>query len=376
MVLSTIPYGWNKFRQNQTYDIGSGDIFTNNHKSEGGIRMMKKALLITAFLLTVFTCWATVASANEVKLIFATTDVSRAHLNVEILHPWAQRINEQGKGIINIDVRDGFTLANHQNFYDRVQDDVVQIAWGIMSTVTGKFERSGIMGIPYLSMKSEDASVAYWRLYKSGLLDDEYDEIVPLFVAGFPQSSLHLAKPLKSIDNISGLKIATGSKYGAGIVKQLGATPIFLPLPDYYEGLQRGTVDGIVMTWTAFQPFKLAEVTKYHIDTQLGGAPGAVFMTKKRYNALPPEARKIIEANSGEAQSRMFGAFWDRVQDEWRQKVKGMKDHTVVSLTAEQTAEWRKRVAPLAEEWIKNTPDGEKVYAKYTELVNQLEAGN
>ena len=345
-------------------------------KSEGGIRMMKKALLITAFALTVFTFWATAVSAKEVKLIFATGDTAMAHKNVQICHPWAQRINEQGKGIIKIDVRDGFTLVNHQNFYQRAHDNVVQITWGIIGLIAGKFDKTNIIGLPYMSEKSEISSVAFWRLYKSGLLDDEYDDIVPLFVTGLPNSSFHFAKPLKSVDNFSGLKITAGTKLLAALVRQHGATPISLPLPDYYEALQRGTVDGIMMTWTAFQPFKLAEVTKYHIDTQLGGAPGAVFMMKKEYNALPPEARKIIDANSGEAQSRAFGAFWDRVQDETRKQVEGMKGHTVLSLTPEQTAEWRKRDTPIIEEWIKTIPDGEKVYAKYAELIKQVEAGN
>lgn len=335
---------------------------------------MKKALLVTVLVLTVFTCWATAASAEEVKLMFATTDVPGAHLNVQVLHPWAQRINEQGKGIIQIDVRDGFTIANHQNFYDRVQTDVVQIAWGIMTAVAGKFKKTSLIALPYVSKTAEAGSVAFWRLYKSGLMDDDYDEIVPLFVVGLPQVGLHLTKPPKSLGDLSGLKVPSASKYSAAVVKQFGATPIFIPLPAYYEGLQRGTIDGIFMNWCAFQPFKLDEVTKYHIDTELGGGPGVVFMAKKRYNALPPEARKIIDANSGEAQSRLFGAFWDRQQDEWRQKVKGMKDHTVVSLTPEQTTEWRKRLAPVIEEWIKDTPDGDKLYKKYAEIINQVEA--
>ncbi len=37
-----------------------------------------------------------------------------------------------------------------------------------------------------------------------------------------------------------------------------------LPLPDLYAALQHGTVDGAVVAWTAFQPYKLAEVTGYH----------------------------------------------------------------------------------------------------------------
>lgn len=337
---------------------------------------MKKALVITAIVLMIFTCLTTTASAEEEKLIFATTNVSRAHLNVQVLHPWAQRINKQGKGMIKIDVRDGFTLANHQNFYQRAQDNVVQITWGIMSTVGGKFVRSSVLNLPFLTNKADDASVAFWRLYKSGALDAEYNEIVPLFVCAFPQTGVHMAKPLKSLTHLNGLKMAAGSKLVADTISELGGTPISLPLPAYYEGLQRGTIDGILMTWTAFQPFKLAEVTKYHVDTELGGAPGVVFMTKKRWDTLSPAVQKIIMSNSGEAQSRIYGAFWDRVQDEWRQKVKGMSDHTVVTLTPEQTAEWRGRLASIKDEWIKRTPDGEKVYAKISEILKQVQSDN
>ena len=336
--------------------------------------MSKKAFLITTLVL-VFMCWATAASAKEVNLIFATGDNAMAHKNVQICHPWAQRINEQGKGIIKIDVRDGYTLINHMNFYQRTKDNVVQIAWGILGLIAGKFDKTNIIGLPYLSEKSEISSVAYWRLYKSGLLDEEYDDIVPLFVTGLPNSSFHFAKPLKSIDNFNGLKMTAGTKLLAAIVREHGAIPISLPLPDYYEALQRGTVDGIMMTWTGFQPFKLAEVTKYHIDTRLGGAPGAVFMMKKQYDSLPPEARKIIEANSGEAQSRAFGVFWDRVQNEMRMQVEATKGHTVITLTPEQMAEWQKRDTPLIEEWVKTIPGGEKVYKKYAELIKQVETG-
>jgi TRAP-type C4-dicarboxylate transport system substrate-binding protein len=36
-----------------------------------------------------------------------------------------------------------------------------------------------------------------------------------------------------------------------------------------------------------------------------------IFMAKKKWDALPVAARKILAANAGEAESRHFGAFWD-----------------------------------------------------------------
>jgi TRAP-type transport system periplasmic protein len=129
--------------------------------------------------------------------------------------------------------------------------------------------------------------------------------------------------------------------------------------------LQRGGADGVNIQWTAFQPFKLGEVTHFHIEAQLGSAAAAIFMAKKRYEALPAAARKIIDENSGEAQSRAFGAFWDKVDQEGRDDVRKLPGHQIAELSPAQKEAWRKKIEPLVAEWTKSTPDGAKVLAAY-----------
>ena len=114
------------------------------------------------------------AHADETTLIFATINPPNAHMNTEFLHPWAARINEEGKGIIKIDLRDSPTVATIFNAYDRVLDDVVQIAFQLHNYVNGKFPLSSVATLP-LADKAEDRSVALWRLYRSGALKAEYD---------------------------------------------------------------------------------------------------------------------------------------------------------------------------------------------------------
>jgi TRAP-type C4-dicarboxylate transport system substrate-binding protein len=317
------------------------------------------------------------AAAQETTLIFATTNAPNVHANVRVLHPWAQRMNEQGKGVLRIDVRDGMTLANHINFYQRALDDVVQITGGVQSQVAGKFPRSHVAALPFVSGTAEQASVAYWRLYRTGLLDAEYDEIVPLMLISFSRAGVHTSKPVRSLDNLNGLKLAMNSKLVSDAISRLGATPISLPLPDFYEGLQRGTVDGVAIAWTAFAPFKLAEVTTYHVDSQLGNSIGVVFLTKKRYAALPAAARKVIDDNSGERESRTFGAMWDSEDEKGYRMVKAMHGkHVFASLTPEQTAKWRERVAPVVADWVRATPSGDKILATYRELLAKAKSGS
>jgi TRAP-type C4-dicarboxylate transport system substrate-binding protein len=174
--------------------------------------------------------WKAPAQVEEATLLFATTNAPQIPVNSQVMHPWAKRINEQGRGVLAIDVRDGPTLANFNNYYDRVISNTVQISWGIQSYIAGKFAASLAPALPFTSDKAEDASVAYWRLLKSGILDSEYTDIEPLFVCVFSQASLHTRRPVARVDDLGGMKIATGNAVAADLVTRMKGVPISLAL--------------------------------------------------------------------------------------------------------------------------------------------------
>jgi len=337
------------------------------------MKVLTRSVLLAAAMLVTAWGWA---RAEETTLLFSTANPPNAHLTVQIMHPWAERINAAGKGIIHIEVRDGYTLTDPGNYLTRVLDDVAQMSWGNLSLVGGRFQRTGVVALPFEAERAEDSSLALWRLYKSGILDADFPDIVPLYLVTFPQAGIHLTKPVASLDNLNGLKIIAGSRIGGQIVERLGGSPLSFPPPEIYQTLQRGGANGVNIQWTAFQPFKLAEVTHFHIEAQLGSAAATIFMAKKRYEALPAAARKIIDDNSGEAQSRAFGAFWDRVDKEGRDDVSKAPDHKIVELSAAQKAAWQQKIAPLVDEWAKTTPDGAKVLAAYRQQLAAVKAGH
>jgi TRAP-type C4-dicarboxylate transport system substrate-binding protein len=316
------------------------------------------------------------AGAEETVLKFATLDQPEAHHIVAIHRPWAQRINEQGKGVLQIDQRDGPGVAIHPNVYSRVMNDVIQVAWGLQSSVPGKFKFTEVVTMPFLSDRSAIGSVALWRLYKSGVLDAEYDEIVMLKCNVFPQSGMQFRLPPKTIDNLNGVKMIAGGRTAGEIIESQGGAPVTMLPGDYYESLNRATADGVMVGWTAFQPFKLAEVTKYHVEMSLGGASGMVFMPKAKYNALPADAKKILDANATEKDTREFGVFWDRINDETAAQVKAMPGHTVVQPTAAQLAIWQQRMSTISDNWVKRTPGADAILAKYKQLLAEVAKGS
>ena len=255
------------------------------------------------------------ARADERVLMFATTNVPTAHLNAQFLHPWADAINADGKGIVQLDVRDGTAIANVANYYDRVTSGVVQISWGLLSTVAGKFPRADVATLPFMAKSAADASQALWRLYKAGVLGNEFADLHPLMIIALTPSGIHMSHPLKSLDNLGGAKLVIASKVNADAITLLGGSPLSIPLSDMYEAIQRGTADGAAVAWTSFDPFHLAEVTNYHVDSRLGTSTAMMFMTKATWNryrrkrskcstSTPARPRAALSARGGTASAR------------------------------------------------------------------------
>lgn len=263
-------------------------------------------------LLAAATALAPVTAPAAEELMLGTGNIPVHPLNLRVILPWAEKVNAEGAGVLTLTVRHGQTMVNNENFVDRVTDDVVQIAWGMMAFQPGRFPRTLVSSVPFVEGSAEASAIAFCRLYEEGAFDGDLADFVPLFFVPFPQSSIHVkGGKLESMADLAGRKMMVGSPTVAAVVTGLGGTPLSIPLYDHYQALQLGTADGNIIPFTALPAFKLHEVTTAHLAAPLGGATGMVFMARKRWDALTPAARAVLEANSGCAVTRAMGAIVD-----------------------------------------------------------------
>jgi len=314
------------------------------------------------------------AAAEEVRL-FMTSMSPPGSPNSVFFNGWAKRVNEQSNGSLNIEVRDSVSLASFPNVVDRVMDDVVQIGWSIHGMYGGRFPLTEVADLPFLANNNQNGSVALWRLYASGLIDGEYKDLHPVFFGLVGLTGLHFAKEPKTIEDLKGLKIRVVGKVQSDMITRLGGAPISLPSDDMYSGLQRGTIDAAATSWTAFGPYKLLEVTSYHVEGPLGTSTSMFFMSKKKYESLPPAAKKALDDNSGEAATLAFAKSIDSQGIANRQKAASSAKHKIVQLNAAQVASWSKAVEPVIDQWTKDWPGGDKVLAAYRKFLADVQAG-
>ncbi len=315
------------------------------------------------------------ALADETNLLFDIVGPPGSAAMVNALEPWAARVNQQAAGLVHIDVREGVALATFENIYDRVLDDAIQIGWGMQNAVAGKFPLSEVPAVPFLVTSAEAGSVAFWRLYKTGLLDGEYDQIVPLATGMLGAGGLHLSAPLKSFDNLNSLKLIVAGRMQSQTVAALGGAPISIPLTDEYQAIQRKAVDGVVAGWGSVQSFKLDQVAPNHVNITIGTSISMVFMAKKKFAALPAAARKILLDSAGEQLSRQYGLAVDNDAAAIRERMLAQPGQNTITLPPAVLALWAAKAEPVVTAWAQSRTNGQAVLDKFRELYAEAAAG-
>jgi len=315
------------------------------------------------------------ASAQETRLLFTSLSPAGSP-NSQFFNSWAQRVNDQSGGALKIEVRDGTALANFGNSYDRVLSDVVQIGWVQPAFIAGKFPLSEVTNLPFMTDDDINCSLALWRYYKSPVMAAELQDVVPIWASCLAQSGLHFAKAPRSDTELNGLKMRVAGKVPSQIVERMGGTPVSMTAESIYEALQRGTIDGMVTSWAAFEPYKFAEVAFYHVEVPIGSNPSMFMMSRKKYESLPPAARKALDDNSGEAIVREAAKHFAAQAARARAAVAQLPNHKIVTPPPAQLAALKEKLNPIVLDWAKERPGADKAVETFRQIYAQVKAGH
>ncbi len=309
---------------------------------------------------------ATPALAQEpAKLKYASPAPPQSLITVWGVGPWLKDVVKESGGTIQIQSYLGAVLGNFNQVLDRTRAGVDDIGWGILGPYSGEFPQTDVASLPFIAPESKASSIALWRLLKRGVIKDQWDRVKVLGLFNFPPASFHSNKPIRGLADFKGLKIGVSVRVIAELVRVAGAAAVTMQPSDMYQAGQRGVVDGVAIGWPAFYPFKLQEVTKYHIDGPFGGTPSFVIMNKNSYARLPAKARAAFDKLGGETLSAHMGATTDKMDKEGEARVRAMKGHEFFTLAPAEEAAWKKKAQPIVEKWIKATPNGRAVLDAY-----------
>ena len=334
--------------------------------------MLKRLLMSAALAMVV----AAPVAAEPLALKLGTWGPPTSFFYVDVIDPWIERVNRDSQGTLAIKHYGASVLADQRRMYDAVKNNIATIGWVTPGTAPGRFVKTTIIELPFGVESGELASVVYWRLYESGLIADEYNDVKLLGTSIFPGASLMTRrKKVTTLEDLAGLKFRISGGLQGSTVKALGGTPVSLPVDELYQALDKGIVDGFAASLTAYRPFRLGEVTRYHVDVNLNAGSSVLMMNKEAYDKLPAAAKAAIDKHSGAALSSEFGRSNDRevvrAREDLQKRVAEGKTDTYKLAPAEEQR-WRERTKGVLEEWTKTTPDGPRIIEGYRRLATEV----
>lgn len=115
-----------------------------------------------------------------------------------------------------------------------------------------------------------------------------------IFATAITQGHLIGNKPVRTVSDLRGLKIRAPGPQG-DLIKEFGASPVFVPLPEFYQSVQTGLVDLFSNDFYIFTLYRVHEVSKYATDNMFMGTGMDPFLIKESsFCALPEDIQKVI----------------------------------------------------------------------------------
>ena len=336
---------------------------------------MKKTLAtLAAVALSAAAFGATTASAADVTLRCQHFISPKGAVPSRFMEPWIEKVEAEAGGKLKIELYPGMQLGGKPPaLYDQIRDGVIDCGWALPAYTPGRFPATEAIEQPFVTSNSaENSSKAAWEyIQKHGLNDLKDVHLIAVHVHG-PGVIHKKGAPVKTMEDMAGLKLRGPSRAANGLLESMGATPVGMPVPAFPEALSKGVVDGGVIPEEIVVPLKVHELADSH--TYIGG-DRALYntffiwaMNKDSYNSLPDDIKAVIDANSGLETSAWAGRAMDEGDAAMRPIIQGT-DNTFYTLSDDERARWVEKAGPLVDAWVANTENGAERLADIKALI-------
>lgn len=313
------------------------------------------------------------ALAQEmVTLKFHTFMAPTSNVYLNAHKAWMDKVGKDSGGRIRFEGYPAMQLGGAPNqLYDQARDGVVDIVWTLAGLTPGRFPRTEVFELPFITMDAIGASRAAWE-YLQTHAADEFKDVHPLAFHTHGPGLLHSKnKPIISAADLRGMKVRGPTRQATRLLAAAGASAVGMPLPQIPDALSKGVIDGAALPWEVIPSVKVHELTQYHSEFAPGKAAlyntaFVMVMNQRKYASLSPEIKKVIDDNSGMETSAWFGKV-QQDHDPIARKMAIDRGNKVHVFTEAQTEEFIQLTGAIASEWVqemnKRGHDGEKLLA-------------
>jgi TRAP-type C4-dicarboxylate transport system substrate-binding protein len=217
---------------------------------------------------------------------------------------WADEIGKRTRGALIIKVYSSAILAKERSVLEAVRVGLADAGEVVTVVSPGKTPLATVGQNPvgdsdlYVNHKAMQDLI---NLYSP--VQEEFKKFnqIALWTQATGSQRIISKKPVTALEDLRGLKIRASAQM-ALLYKKLGAAPVFIPMTEGYEGLQRGAVEAASAGLLHMESLRFHEVCKHLLLVEGIGVNNAGFgtMNLERWKALSPDLQKVVLEVSAE----------------------------------------------------------------------------
>jgi len=317
-------------------------------------RFIQKTLLAAVAVLAMTTAGAQV---KERTLKFAFQNQT-GHPQAQGAQKFADLVAQKSGNKISVKLFPGGSLGGDLQTVSALQGGTVEMTVLNAGILTAQVKEFAAYDFPFLFNNGQEADAVtdgpfgqklMAKLEEKGLHGLGYWDL------GF-RNLTNSKRPIAKADDIAGLKIRViQSPIYIDLFNTLGANATPLPFPELYSALDQKAVDGQENPNTVILSSKFAEVQKHLTQTRHIYNPQALIVSKKTWDGMSAEEKKIITDAATEAtafQRQVSRGAADSALEAL--KTAGM---TVTELPPAEMAKLREKVKPVIEKYTASVGD-------------------
>jgi TRAP-type C4-dicarboxylate transport system substrate-binding protein len=339
---------------------------------KGGRKMKKGLLLGILFLLGgILISWQEGSTAPLI-MRFSSGLPENQFIEKEFIE-WGNMIEQNSKGALKVQFYHSAQLYRDHEVIKSVQTGALDSGNAYTMYLESQLVPAvKVYQLPFLFRTMDEAIKAYRsEIGETMRKTAEQKGVKLLAMVCWPSPEdiiIATTKPVKSLADIKGMVIRAVSPESSAVLKKWGAGPSFITGAEVYMALQRGTINGAIMSLINYHERKMYEVAPHAIFLPIMAVHSFIVMNKGFFDRLSPEQQRIIQEASKVAEKNSEGAAMKALEEFTRDVG---KKSTLYRPTATEIAQWREGLPAMWGDLLKGQEDALTALKQVRSMLNQ-----
>jgi C4-dicarboxylate-binding protein DctP len=282
-------------------------------RTEKERKMLKRILIPIMIIGLTIVCYANISYAKPKSIKLA--HVSKSDTFGDALHAAAVgfkfTFEKRTAGEFEVSIYPRGTLGKEIDTMEALKNNVIQVSLASSAGFFRAFPAASIFFMPY-AFKNERVALEVMNGPFGQKLLDAFTEKTGIkalaYIGGYSWMNLtNNKRPIKSLEDMKGLKFRVMDPLGTTMFKSLGASATPIAFSETYTSLQTGVVDGQTNPSFLIANMKFNEVQKYMTIGYSQWGVQMILVNKQWYESLSAEDRRNLRDASKSAGDAVIG---------------------------------------------------------------------